>query len=52
MKEEEIEENVNQNDVDEGVNVRQSKEVKNEKIIEDNNDLVRNCMLFLESSSS
>ena len=52
VKEEEIEENVNQNDVDEGVNVRQSKEVKNEKIIEDNNDLVRNCMLFLESSSS
>ena len=52
MEDEEIGENVNQNDVDEGVNVRQSKEVKDEEIIEDNNDLVRNCMLCLESSSS
>ena len=46
MEDEEIEENVNQNDGDEGVNVRQSEEVKNEEIIEDNNDLVRNCVLF------
>ena len=46
MEDEEIEENVNQNDGDEGVNVRQSEEVKDEEIIEDNNDLVRNCVLF------
>ena len=46
MEDEEIEENVNQNDGDEGVNVRQSEEVKDEEVIEDNNDLVRNCVLF------
>ena len=28
------------------MNVRQSEEVKDEEIIEDNNDLVRNCVLF------
>lgn len=39
VEDEEIEENVNQNDGDEGVNVRQSEEVKDEEIIEDNNDL-------------
>ena len=46
VEDEEIEENVNQNDEDEGVNVRQSEEVKDEEIIEDNNDLVRNCVLL------
>lgn len=49
VEDEEIEENVNQNDGDEGVNVRQSEEVKDEEIIEDNNDLVRNCVLFCSS---
>jgi len=53
VEDEEIEENVNQNGGDESVNVRQSEEVNlDEEIIEDNNDLVRNCVLFLESSSS
>ena len=28
------------------MNVRQSEEVKDEEIIEDNNDLVRNCVWF------
>ena len=46
MEDEEIEENLNQNDGDEGVNNIQSEEVKDEEIIEENNDLVRNCVLF------
>ena len=31
------------------MNVRQSEEVKDEEIIENNNDLVRNCVLFCSS---
>ena len=52
VEDEEIEENVNQNDGDERVTVRQSEEVNDEEVIEDNHDLVKNCLLFLESSSS